>query len=347
MFKNIMKLISALILMIGYLYVSFYSTQQIYDAIGMQPPEFFKQVITTMFGLLLLSLTFFLVNHFGDISGKYMNEIFEAIKKISRGDFDVKVINKFMDNKSLNELVENINNMALNLNNMEKIRQEFISNVSHEIQSPLTSIRGFAQVLKDDKLNYDERLHYLNIIESESIRLSKLSDNLLKLTSLENENVDLNFNPYRLDKQIRNVILMCEPQWSGKDIDIEVYIDEAAIIADEELLRQVWINLINNSIKFTPQNGKIQIHLHDEEERIRFSISDTGIGMSEESRIHIFERFYKADKSRDRNKEGNGLGLSIVKKIINLHKGKIEVMSQLGEGSTFIVYLPKDINIIN
>lgn len=339
---NTIKLIVAIFLAVGYFGLAFFITQYIYKNIGEYPSEIFKHIFTSMLGLLLMALTSFSINYFGKISDRYMNEIFQAIKRISTGDFKVKIADKYEDNQSLKELVQNINKMALNLNNMEKMKQEFISNVSHEIQSPLTSIRGFAQVLKNDKLSFEDRLHYLSIIESESKRLSKLSDNLLKLTSLESENFNLNHKSYRIDKQLKNLILLCEPQWSKKDIDIEVCTQEAIIMADEDLLSQVWINLISNSIKFTPEQGSIKIKLCNLEDSIEFHLSDTGIGISEEDIIHIFERFYKADKSRDRAKEGNGLGLSIVKKIIDMHKGTIDVKSILGKGTTFVVHLPKD-----
>ncbi|MFL0195839.1 sensor histidine kinase [Clostridium sp. WILCCON 0269] len=341
------KLAVAIFLAVSYLGLAFFITQYIYNTIGKHPSEIFQQILTSMVGLLLMILTSFIINYFGSISDRYMSEIFQVIKKISTGDFKAKITNKYGDNKSLNELVENINNMTSNLDNVEKMRQQFISNVSHEIQSPLTSIRGFAQVLRSDKLNHEDRLHYLSIIESESIRLSKLSDNLLKLTSLESENVNINCKFYRLDKQLKNLILSCEPQWSKKDIDIEVCTEEATIKADEDLLSEVWINLINNSIKFTPEGGSIKIQLCNLQHSIEFSLSDTGIGISKEDIIHVFERFYKADKSRNRTKEGSGLGLSIVKKIIDMHKGTIEVSSKLGKGTTFMVSLPREVIMEN
>lgn len=223
---------------------------------------------------------------------------------------------------------------------MERMRQEFISNVSHEIQSPLASIRGFAQVLQSDKLSPKDRMHYLSIIEAESMRLSKMSDNLLRTASLEAENMRFEPKTYRLDKQIKGIILSCEPQWAEKEIDMEADLEETSITADEDLMSQVWINLIHNSIKFTPENGGISIGLHRKDYRVEFEIPDTGIGIAEEDQTRIFERFYKADKSRERSNKGSGLGLSIVKKIVDMHKGTIAVQSKPGAGTTFIVSLP-------
>jgi two-component system phosphate regulon sensor histidine kinase PhoR len=221
------------------------------------------------------------------------------------------------------------------------MRQEFISNVSHEIQSPLTSIRGFAQALQNEHLSVEDRSHYLAVIETETTRLSRLTENLLKLASLEAKQVKFEPKPYRLDKQIRNLILACEPQWIAKALDIDVALAEVTITADEDLLSQVWLNLIYNSIKFTPQGGRITITLQKEGSTIQFEIRDTGIGISDEDQARIFERFYKADRSRTRSdSSGSGLGLAIVGKIVELHNGAIAVESVSGVGTSFKVSLP-------
>src|SRR5262249_34226152 len=160
----------------------------------------------------------------------------------------------------------------------------------------LTSIRGFAQALRNDQLSAADKSHYLSIIETESTRLSRLTDNLLRLASLEAEYAKFEPKSYGLDKQIRSLILASEPQWSEKAIDMKVALDEVTITADEDLLSQVWTNLIHNSIKFTPQGGKICVALHQNGAIVEFEIADTGIGISDEDKAHIFERFYKADK---------------------------------------------------
>lgn len=268
-----------------------------------------------------------------------------AQKKIARGDYNVDLNNNTEALGPYSELVDSVNYMALELSKMEKMRQEFISNVSHEIQSPLTSIRGFAQALRNDKLSSENRLHYLNIIEAESMRLSKLSNNLLRLASLESDTITFEPKPYRLDKQIRHIVLSYEPQWVEKNINLDVSLEEAEINADEDMMNQVFINLINNSIKFTPEGGSVNVRLCKKSDTIEFKITDTGIGIAEEDQNHIFERFFKGDKSRRAAIKGNGLGLSIVKKIIDLHHGIIKVQSKLGEGTTFIVSLPTNLNV--
>jgi two-component system phosphate regulon sensor histidine kinase PhoR len=264
------------------------------------------------------------------------------MEKIAKGDFNVRLDKDFRENKLVGELAKSVNNMALELSQMERLRQEFISNISHEIQSPLTSIRGFAQALQNNHLSPEVRAHYLTIIETESMRLSRLADNLLKLAALEAEQPRFEPTPYRLDKQVRNLILACEPQWAGKEIDMDVSLEELTITADEDLLSQVWANLIHNSIKFTPGGGKVCVHLYRQAGKVEFRIADTGIGISEEDQARVFERFYKADKSRQRSKEGSGLGLAIVKKIVEMHKGTIELESRLGAGTTFTVSLPAE-----
>jgi signal transduction histidine kinase len=270
--------------------------------------------------------------------------IVQALERIAKGDFSIRLdeTDPRHEGSVINALVKSVNQMALELNQMEAVRQEFISNVSHEIQSPLTSIRGFARALHNETLSPEERSHYLNIIETESMRLSKLSDNLLKLASLESANMKFEPKPYRLDKQIRTLILACEPQWTEKGIDMDVSADEVSIIADEDLLSQVWVNLIHNSLKFTPAGGKVCVALHQQDGHIEFKITDTGIGIAEEDQARVFERFYKADQSRERSKGGSGLGLSIAKKIVEMHHGTIGVQSKLGAGATFTVLLPAE-----
>ncbi|MNC16301.1 Alkaline phosphatase synthesis sensor protein PhoR [compost metagenome] len=215
--------------------------------------------------------------------------------------------------------------MALNLEQTENMRQEFISNVSHEIQSPLASIKGFAYVLQNDELTPEERKHFLSIIETETGRLSRLSENLLKFAALEADSVKFEPKPYRLDKQLRTLILSCEPQWSEKKLKMDAFLDSVTLTADEDMMSQVWINLIHNSIIFTPEGGSIQVDLHQHGKAVECKISDTGVGIDEDAQKHIFERFYKADKARDRAKKGSGLGLAIVKKIVETHGGKITV----------------------
>ena len=321
---------------------AFYLTGYIYGLMHLDLPALLVQIINSFLGLFLVG-TFigFFSRFFRQQQHNAFQPIIDALERIARGDFTTRLDDERQDS-IISGLITSVNKMALELGQMENMRQEFISNVSHEIQSPLTSIGGFAQALRDDTLNLEERHHYLEIIETESNRLSRLADDLLKLASLEAEQVKFEPRPYRLDQQIRSIILTCEPQWRDKSLDVQVTLDEASIVADEDLLSQVWMNLVHNGIKFTPQGGTIKVSLHARGDQLEFRISDSGPGIFPEEQARVFERFYKADKSRTRSqgKGGSGLGLSIAKKIVEMHKGSIELQSAPGTGTTFIVILP-------
>ena len=337
--------IFVLIFVSGMIAVAFFLTDYLYKIIAWHPSALLTQIANTLLGLLFTGTMVGTVGKFARATGwipemNVFRPIIEALEKIAQGDFRIRVENKFQDNQIVGELANTVNRMALELDQMENMRQEFISNVSHEIQSPLTSIRGFARALENDQLSVAERHHYLSIIETESTRLSRITEDLLKLATLESDQVQLEPKPYRLDKQVRSLILACEPQWMEKELEMDVVLDELQVTADEDLLSQVWINLIHNSIKFTPQGGRVRVELHRQNGNVEFKIADTGMGISEEDQARLFERFFKADKSRTRSNGGSGLGLSIAKKIVDLHKGTIEVKSNVGAGTIITVSLP-------
>ncbi|THF79594.1 two-component sensor histidine kinase [Cohnella fermenti] len=264
----------------------------------------------------------------------------DAMQRMAKGDFNIKLEAHPRYAGQFSVLVDNLNRMANELGQMEQMRQEFISNVSHEIQSPLTAIKGFAQALQGGDLSPEQRAHYLEIIETESDRLSRLSDNLLKLTSLESAHHPYQPHDYRLDRQLRKLVLSCEPLWEAKQLELDIQLDEVVIHADEELLNQAWSNLLHNSIKFTPPSGSLTIKLEKQEAHAVVSFADTGIGIEEKHLPHLFERFFKVDKSRNRSAGGSGLGLSIVRKIVDMHGGTIRAASTPGIGTTFTVKLP-------
>jgi len=299
-----------------------------------------RTLLSLWIGIILFALFGFIMHFFGKGLQENHNirqhgDLLDAMQRIAGGDFSVFVPT---DDLAHTELAEAINNMAKNLGNLETMRQDFISNVSHEIQSPLTSIGGFASLLKKDGLSDNERRRYAAIIEAESKRLSSLSDNLLKLSSLDNNPIIK--SGFRLDKQLSSVILTLEPQWSEKNISLEADLQKFTVCGDEDLLSQIWVNLLHNAIKFTPENGRINIAMSANGDLAVVKISDTGVGIAPEDQIHIFERFYKADKARDRSLGGNGLGLSLVKKIVELHGGSVTVESTLGKGTMFETILP-------
>ncbi|MFF2157235.1 ATP-binding protein [Paenibacillus chitinolyticus] len=262
-----------------------------------------------------------------------------ATKRLAKGDFDVELGVKRKD--ELGNLARSFNEMAVDLKQLEQMRQDFVSNVSHEIQSPLTSISGFAKALKDmNAIAEEERIQYLDIILAESGRLSRLSDNLLKLASLDSNHHPLEYATFNLDEQIRRVVVSCEPLWSAKNLDIDLDLPQAAAItADKDQLNQIWTNLLGNSIKFTPEGGFIHFQLRTRMDGYSVTLSDSGIGIAPKQLSRVFERFYKTDRSRNRS-GGSGLGLAIVKKIVALHGGDIHMESKVGQGTKVVVHLP-------
>ncbi|TDF92335.1 sensor histidine kinase [Paenibacillus piri] len=297
-----------------------------------------RKVLLSALAFVLLAGSLFIF-----VAARYLVKPLQAMtaatRRMSKGDFN---IDWKRDNRKdeLGELARSFGEMARELKQMERMRQDFVSNVSHEIQSPLTSISGFSQILKRQGMSEEQRAHYLDIIQKESERMSRLSENLLELASLESEHHPFHPKTYALDEQLRQVIVACEPQWSAKAIQFELAMPCVKISADPDQLYQVWMNLIGNAIKFSPPNGTIAVTVKLTTDEIAVMIADEGIGISKADQAHIFERFFKADRSRNRTEGGSGLGLAIASKIVKLHGGTIGVRSEQGEGAEFKVTLP-------
>ncbi|WP_142334279.1 sensor histidine kinase [Bacillus pseudomycoides] len=262
-----------------------------------------------------------------------------ATKEVASGNYDLALPENRRD--EIGTLATSFRKMAKRLRNSEQMRQEFVSNVSHEFQSPLSSIQGFSKTLQTNDLTKSEQTHYLEIIESESRRMSSLCKQLLMLASLDKEDLTLRKQPFDLGKQIKDIIFMLEWEWRTKELAVEMDVPSMQIYGDENLLYQVWINLFTNSIKFTESGGTIAFAAEELETEWRISITDMGIGIPENEIKKIFNRFHKVDAARNRNVNGSGLGLSIVKKVIDLHSGAITMDSELGKGTIFSIYLPK------
>lgn len=317
----------------------------LYEKMNWHPHHYLAQLINLLSGLFLFGTVVQLLGwlFFSKRQREKTDSMKDALRRIAQGDFTVRLNFNKREQGPFHEFYKEINQMAVGLEKLEQMRQEFISDVSHEIQTPLTSIGGFARALQNEAIDSDTRNKYLRIIEGESSRLSKLSENLLRLASLDSEKHPFEPKRYRLDRQLGTLILACEPQWTGKSIELNADLDEMYVEADEDLLSQVWINLISNSIKFTPEGGQVDITLRKTGGRAEFRIKDTGIGIAAGQHELIFERFFKADKARSRKVGGSGLGLSLVKKIVEMHRGTVAVESKLGNGSVFIVTLPADL----
>jgi signal transduction histidine kinase len=263
-----------------------------------------------------------------------IKKISNASKHVASGDLTVKI--KPSGGGELRELIDNFNNMIKSLSANEYLHKEFVSNVSHEFITPITSLKGYAKLLKRKNIIEEQRQEYADIIIYESDRLSNLSADLLRLAELENEESIVTKEQFFLDEQIRDALVLLQNKWEKKQIQIDLEMDEVSFNGDKALMYQVWINLFSNAIKYTDENGQIKIKLR-QDDRIIVEIIDNGMGVSPEDLDRIFLRFYKSDKSR--NSPGTGLGLSIVKKIVELHGGTITVENLPDRGSKFVIKL--------
>ncbi|RDW16037.1 two-component sensor histidine kinase [Oceanobacillus arenosus] len=267
---------------------------------------------------------------------KPLKRLSNAAREVAKGDFDVLVMEDSID--EVGRLTSDFNKMVKELRSIDNLRREFVSNVSHEFRTPVASIKGYAKLISEDEKASQSIKDFSSIIMTESDRLIDLSSNLLRLSELDTQIIHKE-TVFSLDEQIRQAILILESGWGQKGIEYEVDLAEVQFIGDEELLFQVWVNLIQNAIKFSHHGGTISILLSEEDDKIQFKITDNGIGISYEEKSRIFERFYKGEMSR--KKSGNGLGLSIVKKIVEQARGKILIESELDKGTIVIVILPK------
>ncbi|WP_028595299.1 sensor histidine kinase [Paenibacillus assamensis] len=267
-----------------------------------------------------------------------IKKLTQATRRIAGGDFNVKL--NIKQQGELGTLARSFEEMMHNLQQLEQMRREFVTNVSHEVQSPLTSISGYAVALKQVHLTDHERSRYLDIIIAEAARMSNMSDSLLKLSMLESQSQPLQMTTFNLDEQMRRAIIAIQPQWTARSIRFELDLESVRLVADPDLLNQVWTNIIGNSIKFSKDGGAISISIKQDSKVVIIQITDTGIGIPLEDQKRIFDRFFKADRSHSRKYEGSGLGLAIVKQIVSLHQGDLRVESEPGQGTTVIVTLP-------
>ena len=280
-----------------------------------------------------------------NISRKIVNpikKITDATKKVASGDFTIELETKRDD--EIGELTHNFNKMVKELNSIECLQKDFINNVSHEIKTPISSIQGFAKLLEADDLSKEERKEYAEIIKEESNRLLHMSTNILKLAKLENQERLANKTKFNVAEQIRRTVGRLEPKWKERNIKFNVSLKEQEFLGEKDLMYQVWMNIIENSIKFSKQDGQIDVKMKTNQDSIIVEIKDYGIGMEEEEAKKIFDRFYQVDKSH--TKPGAGLGMTIAKRIVELSDGKIEAKSKLNESTTFIVTLPSKLEFV-
>jgi signal transduction histidine kinase len=261
------------------------------------------------------------------------NKLIDGLNKIADGNYNVTIPYKKLD--SFNGVYANFNKMAEELKSVKTLREDFVRDFSHEFKTPIASINGFANLLLDGELTDDERAEILRLIADESARLSRLSESMLLLSRVENQQFIYEKKAFRLDLQLKECVIMLEAQWSKKNITINSELTPVTYNGDARLLQQVWINLLNNAIKFTPDGGTIGVSVAENGDNAQVKISDNGVGISEEALPKIFEKYFQGSNKKD----GNGLGLAICTRIVDLSGGTIEAVSKVNEGTTFIVTL--------
>lgn len=260
-----------------------------------------------------------------------------ALRRVAAGDFSVR-LGTAREAREIREAYENFNAMVQALQTTETLQTDFVSNVSHEFKTPIGAIEGYATLLQTPLLPAWEQREYVDKILFNTRRLSELVSSILLLSKVENQTIAPERSRYRLDEQIRKAVVALEPKWTRKAIEFDVELEELTVSANEALLLHVWINLLDNAIKFSPQGGCVWIRLWREAESLVGEISDNGPGIEKEMQKHIFNKFYQGDSSR--RSEGNGLGLALVKNILDRCGGSVQVRSQPGQGACFQVRLP-------
>jgi len=272
--------------------------------------------------------------------------ISEGVKKVSDGDFSVQLEdwkrhmrkhrNRYPD--EIDELASNFNKMTGELNGMNYMRKDFMSNVSHEIKTPVAAITGFSEMLLDGGLDQAQQKEYLTYLNQESLRLSRLCDNMLQMSRLDNQIILDKKQEVKVDEQLRRCIITLGERWSEKEINFDLQLEKCSVVSVYDLLFQVWTNLIDNAIKYSKQECTIWIRATIENDFLKVSIRDEGIGIPKEKQSKIYDEFYQCDESH--KKEGSGLGLAIVNRIVELLNGSISHVSDVGEGTTMTVMIP-------
>jgi signal transduction histidine kinase len=317
-----------------WLYQEFYSRGLLYTNIGFVINFLIMYMIIATAGI--TGITAFM-RHIA--WSRPMRKLSEAARKIARGNFSVRIAPLRKDGKKdyVEVMFDDFNTMAQELQSIEIMKNDFIANVSHEIKTPLAVIQNYAAALQSDTLDSGERHEYTKIIAEASEKLATLVSNILKLNKLENQEIVSESRPFDLSEQLRRSALAFEELWERKNISFDADMDDVSICYDESMLEVVWNNLLSNAVKFTNPGGRIFLCLKARDDLAQVSITDTGIGIDEETKKRIVDKFYQGDASR--SQEGNGLGLAMVKRIVSLLGGTIAVESQPGQGATFTVYL--------
>ena len=274
------------------------------------------------------------------ISVRPLRNVIYQIDRLAFGDFNARLDFGLPISRhpTFSQLSQSFNQMASELKNTEMLREDFVNNFSHEFKTPIVSIAGFAKLLRRGNLTEEQKEEYLAVIEEESLRLSDMATNVLNLTRVENQTILTDVVKFNLSEQIRSSILLLADKWEKKQLNFKVDFGEYRISANEELLKQVWINLLDNAIKFSPIGGVIEVNIKNQSDSLTVDIINSGEEIPTESISRIFQKFYQADSSH--SGEGNGVGLAIVKKVVELHSGTVSAQSE-NNLTMFTVTLPK------
>jgi len=305
-----------------------------------QQPSYLLRVLISMF--VLSNIIGLVVSYFaGKIPLRPLELAIDRINQLADGDFKVRLEYEepFSRHRDFRNLSGSFNKLAEELDSTEMLRSDFINNFSHEFKTPIVSITGFAKLLKRGNLTEPQKLEYLDIIEKESLRLSNMATNVLNLTRVENQTILTDTSTFNLSEQLRDCILLLVDKWEEKNLEIRADFSEYEITANQELLKQVWVNLIDNAVKFSPENGIVEFTIRQQKGILSVSILNSGETIPPEKLNRIFNKFYQADESHATF--GNGIGLAIVKKVIELHGGEVSVRSE-NNITMFTVELPAE-----
>lgn len=293
----------------------------------------FMGVISIVIGAVLTAVT-------SRVTLKQVNRIVNQMNRLAAGDFKARLTigRPLCAHPTFAEITDSFNKMAEELENTEMLRGDFINNFSHEFKTPIVSISGFAKLLKRGNLTEEQKKEYIDIIEEESVRLASMATNVLNLTKYENQTILTDVTSFNLSEQIRSSILELEGKWAKKNVDFDLAFDEYIISGNKDMLRQVWLNLIDNAVKFSPYGETVVISIKNTSNMYVVSVQNKGPEITTEQQKKIFNKFYQADESHA--SEGNGIGLALVKGVTQLHGGEVSVAC--GNGTTvFTVKLPK------
>lgn len=284
--------------------------------------------------LTLIGCTYVFARQFN----RHVSVLEDGLRRVAAGDFSVRM--KPEEGKPLENAYADFNKMVEELQSVQTLREDFINNFSHEFKTPITAVKGFAELLMEPGTTEEERGEYLRIIRDESSRLAELTNSTFLLSRLESQRVIPDRRPFFLDEQLRRCVILLAGSWEEKRMEPSLELEPIQYNGNEDLTQQVWLNLLSNAIRHTPPGGEIGVSLHAEGGGLAVRVWDTGEGMSPEVLAHIFDKYYQGDSSK--KSQSLGLGLSIVHRITELCGGRIEVESEPGQGSSFTVYLPKE-----